>query len=273
MDVKELSHDTKLFRLDLGGTDITLGLPIGKHIIIYSQNPQSCIDTGLWNGKPDADNNTAEIQRKYTPTTGDETLGYVDIVVKVYKPGTVKMPDGREMHWADGGKGSLNLHSKKPGDYIDVNGPVGVHEYLGRGTFKMPGRVTTVKHVGMMAGGTGLTPMLQIIRASLRDPLDQTRFTLIYANKTEDDILCKDMLEEAAEQSKGRFILHYTLDFAPSDWPHKKGFITEVMIKECLPPPAENTMILMCGPPPMIELACKKNLDALGYKKELMATF
>ena len=40
-------------------------------------------------------------------------------------------------------------------------GPLGVNEYLGRGTFKLPGKTITVKHVGMMAGGTGITPMLQ----------------------------------------------------------------------------------------------------------------
>ena len=28
MDVKELSHDTKQFRLDLGGKGIALGLPV-----------------------------------------------------------------------------------------------------------------------------------------------------------------------------------------------------------------------------------------------------
>lgn len=273
IDVKELSHDTKQFRLDLGGKDVKLGLPVGKHIVVYSKNPQSCLASGKWNGKPDPDNNAHEIQRKYTPITGDEAPGYVDLVIKVYKPGTVKMPDGKEIEWADGGKGSLNFDSKQPGDYIEINGPVGIHEYLGKGTFKKPGGEVTVKHVGMMAGGTGLTPMLQVVMAALRDPLDQTKFSLIYANKTEDDILCREKLEEAAEQSKGRFTLHYTLDFPPKVWSHKKGFITAEMIKECLPPPSEDTIILMCGPPPMIEHACKKNLDTLGYDKKLWMTF
>jgi len=273
MDVKELSHDTKQFRLDLGGKGIALGLPVGKHIVLYAPNLKSCVESGLWNGRPDADKQAQEIQRKYTPVTGNEVTGFVDIVVKVYKPGKVKMPDGKEIEWADGGKGSLYLHSKKPGDYIEINGPVGVHEYLGRGTFKTPGRITTVRHVGMMAGGTGLTPMLQIISAALRDPEDRTKFSMIYANKTEDDILCKNLLEDAVVRSKGRFTLHYTLDFPPSGWNHKKGFITEAMIKECLPPPSQDTMVLMCGPPPMVEFACKKNLEALGYATESMMSF
>jgi NAD(P)H-flavin reductase len=40
----------------------------------------------------------------------------------------------------------------------------------------------------MIAGGTGLTPMYQIIRSSLQDPKDKTELALIYANVEEDDI-------------------------------------------------------------------------------------
>jgi cytochrome-b5 reductase len=40
----------------------------------------------------------------------------------------------------------------------------------------------------MVAGGTGLTPMYQIIKASLKDPKDTTKLCLIYANISEDDI-------------------------------------------------------------------------------------
>lgn len=40
----------------------------------------------------------------------------------------------------------------------------------------------------MLAGGTGLTPMYQIIKASLRDAEDKTVLRLIYANVNEEDI-------------------------------------------------------------------------------------
>merc|ERR1712050_502343 len=104
---------------------------------------------------------------------------------------------------ADGGKGSLFLDSKRVGDEIEINGPIGVNEYLGRGTFKLPGRTVTVKKIGMMAGGTGLTPMLQVAQAIMRDPEDTSIVSLLYANKTTDDILCKDLLDRQER-------LHYT---------------------------------------------------------------
>lgn len=273
IDIKELSSDTKRFRLCLGGKNTTLGLPVGKHLSIYA--PNASVSTGKWNGQADGmtDRGKAEIERKYTPTTGNETPGYVDLVIKVYRPGTVKMPDGKEVNWENGGKIGLYMDTKKVGDYIEINGPSGINEYLGKGTWKLPGRTMTVKHVGMMAGGTGLTPMLQVVSASLLDPQDATTFSLIYANKTEDDILCKDLLDDCVARSNGRFKLTYTLDFPPANWAGKKGFITQEMIKECLPAPGADSLILMCGPPPMVDFACKKNLEALGFEKTRMVAF
>lgn len=272
-EITQLSPDTKRFRVSFGGSSTILGLPVGKHISIICPNPPSCLSNGTWNGKPDEDKAKAEIERKYTPTTGNETPGHVDLVIKCYRPGTVTMPDGRETKWADGGKLSLHLDSRKVGDTLDVNGPFGVNEYQGRGKFKVPGQLLQVKHVCMMAGGTGLTPMLQVVQAALLDPEDQTHFSLIYANKTETDILCRDLLEDAERRANGRFKLTFTLDFPPPGWQHKTGFITQDMIKEVFVPPSENPIILMCGPPPMVEFACKKNLEAIGYNKKSMIPF
>merc|ERR1719375_2011530 len=115
------------------------------------------------------------------------------------------MPDGKEVTWADGGKMSLYLDSLKVGDSINIYGPIGVIEYLGCGKFKVPGGTKQTNHVGMMAGGTGITPMLQVVAAAMKDKADTTRFSLIYANKTKDDILVKDLLEEYEQKSQGRF--------------------------------------------------------------------
>ena len=52
-------------------------------------------------------------------------------------------------------------------------------------------------------------------------------------------------------------------------WKYSKGFISADMIKDHLPPPDDDTLILMCGPPPMINLACLPNLDKLGYTPKM----
>lgn len=56
--------------------------------------------------------------------------------------------------------------------------------------------VWQVRKLGMMAGGTGITPMLQIISAIMREGSADLEMTLIFANKSEDDILLRNMIEK-----------------------------------------------------------------------------
>ena len=46
-----------------------------------------------------------------------------------------------------------------------------------------------------IAGGSGLTPMLQIAQEVVRNPEDKTEVMLVFANKSEDDILLKKELD------------------------------------------------------------------------------
>lgn len=45
------------------------------------------------------------------------------------------------------------------------------------------------------------------------------------------------------------------------------------MIKRDLPGPESNALVLLCGPPPMVEFACKKNLSAMGYDMKRVVCF
>lgn len=113
----------------------------------------------------------------------------------------------------------------------------------------------------------------QVAKAVLEDPQDTTELSLIYANKTEGDILVRDLLDEAAASSNGRFKVHYTLDFPPEGWTGGKGFVSADMITAQLPrPQGTETLVMMCGPPPMVS-AAQKNLAALGYPKEAHVAF
>ena len=47
----------------------------------------------------------------------------------------------------------------------------------------------------------------------------------------------------------------------------------EQMVREHLPAPSDDTVILMCGPPPMIQYACTPNLNAVGHAKEAQIVF
>eukprot|EP00581_Thalassiosira_minuscula_P000367 CAMPEP_0183740384 /NCGR_PEP_ID=MMETSP0737-20130205/59497_1 /TAXON_ID=385413 /ORGANISM="Thalassiosira miniscula, Strain CCMP1093" /LENGTH=315 /DNA_ID=CAMNT_0025975431 /DNA_START=39 /DNA_END=986 /DNA_ORIENTATION=- len=255
---ESLSHDTRRFTFALpNGPKGLLGLPVGQHITLKFTEKL-------------ADGGTKNHQRSYTPTTGNDTPGTVTFVIKVYKAGVhPKFPEG--------GKMSQHLDSLKIGDTVDMRGPKGHMTYHKNGAFTVhpllkrdPDQQRKAKHFGMIAGGTGITPMLQMMHAVLRDePNSDVTVSLLYANQTEDDILVRQELEESVEKYNGRFKLHYTVDRAPADWKYSEGFITKEMIETHLPKASADgsTQILMCGPPPMVKFACLPNLEALGFKK------
>ncbi|XP_058859080.1 NADH-cytochrome b5 reductase 2-like [Acipenser ruthenus] len=141
---------------------------------------------------------------------------------------------------------------------------------LQSGQTKSKASKRSVKHVGMVAGGTGISPTLQLIRHITLDPKDDTKCYSISANQTE-DILLRAELEEVLENHPEQFRLWYTLDKPPQGW--KYSFINADMIKDHMQPPADDVLILMCGPPPMIQFACQPNLGKQGYKQEARFAF
>lgn len=174
---------------------------------------------------------------------------------------------------------SQYLENLRLQDTIDFRGPSGLLVYKGKGQFairpdkKSEAKIKEVKKVGMIAGGTGITPMLQLIRAIVKDPNDPTICHLLFANQSEKDILLQPELEEIEAENPHRVIIWYTLDKAPEGWKYSEGFVSEQMIQDHLHPPADDVLILMCGPPPMIEFACNPNLDKLGYSQDARFAF
>jgi len=245
-----VSHDTRRFRFALPSPDHILGLPVGQHVYL-----SATINDNL-------------VVRPYTPVSSDDDVGYFELVIKVYF---------RNVHpkFPDGGKMSQHLESLQIGDTIDVRGPSGLLVYNGRGQFAIKANkkaepvIRSVRKVGMIAGGTGITPMLQMIHAIFKDSSDKTEVSLLFANQTDGDILLRSELEELRERYSDRFHLWYTLDRPPQDWKFSAGFINADMIREHLPAPADDVLILMCGPPPMIDFACQPNLDKLGYSPSM----
>uniref|UniRef100_A0A158P9P8 Cytochrome-b5 reductase n=1 Tax=Angiostrongylus cantonensis TaxID=6313 RepID=A0A158P9P8_ANGCA len=263
-----VSHDTRKFRFRLPSDNHILGLPVGKHVYLSAK-----IDGKL-------------VVRPYTPVSSDEDLGYVELMIKLiidvitllilllwsyiyccastfyltlqvyFRNVNPKFPEG--------GKMSQYLEQMKIGDTIDFRGPSGLLVYNGNGRFaiqsdkKSPPKERVFKEVVMIAGGTGITPMLQIIKAILKNPTDRTHISLLFANQSEEDILCRKELDELATDHSDSFNVWYTVDRPPENWKYSSGF-------EHLPAPSENCVVLMCGPPPMINFACTPNLDKLAY--------
>ncbi|KAF3034389.1 hypothetical protein E8E12_002902 [Didymella heteroderae] len=152
-----------------------------------------------------------QIARSYTPTSSNKDAGRLELTIKIY----------------EGGKLTPYLSNLSIGDKVEIRGPKGEMKY----------HKNLVKELGMIAGGTGITPMFQIIRRICEDPRDGTKTTLLYANKTEVDILLKEELDKFAEKYD-QFKVQYVLSNPPETWHGGKGRVNKEMIEKFLPAPA-----------------------------------
>ncbi|MCJ1388312.1 hypothetical protein MMC18_001158 [Xylographa bjoerkii] len=181
------------------------------------------------------------VSRSYTPVSNNSDLGRLELCIKVY-------PDG-----ALTGHYMTNL---KIGDSVEFRGPTGMMRY----------RKGMCSQIGMVAGGTGITPMYQVIRAICEDPSDKTTISLLYGNNTLNDILLRDKLDGFAKTYPEKFRVWYVLGKPPKDWQYGNGYVTKDLAQTRLPAPAPDSKIMLCGPPGLVN-AMKKSLVELGFDK------
>ncbi|XP_033144631.1 NADH-cytochrome b5 reductase-like protein isoform X1 [Brassica rapa] len=212
-DTATVSHNTKLFRFSFDPS-----ANLGLHVA-------SCLLTRAPLGY-NAEGKTKYVVRPYTPISDPEAKGYFDLLIKVY-------PDG---------KMSQHFASLKPGDVLEVKGPIEKFKYS----------PNMKKHIGMIAGGSGITPMLQVIDTIVKNPEDNTKITLLYANVSPDDILLKQKLD-ALQANHPNLKVFYTVDNPTKNWKGGVGYVSKDMALKGLPLPADDTLILVCGPPGMME--------------------
>ena len=123
--------------------------------------------------------------------------------------------------------------------------------------------------------------MYQILDYALKDPSNKTRFTLIFANVTEKDILLKEQFDALAKQHPDTLNVVYTLDKPEQGWAGAVGYVSQQMVEKYLPKAAlgEKAKIFVCGPPGQVAaVAGKKDgmkqgalsgiLKDLGYSED-----
>jgi NAD(P)H-flavin reductase len=169
---------------------------------------------------------------------------------------------------------SQDCDSLKIGDYLDFRGPVGEFEYISDGGFLLDGEECKGARFNMLAGGTGITPCMQIASEILRHPSDPTQVSLIFACREEGDLLMRSTLDEWAAHFPKKFKVHYILsDNTPPDWKYSTGFVDSQLFAEHLHAPGDDVYNLMCGPPIMLDRGCTPNLVKLGHTKNKIFSF
>ena len=128
-----------------------------------------------------------ELRRSYSICAGKDE--------NVLKVGIKRVEGGAFSTWA--------TESLSPGDVIDAMPPMG--------KFHTPIEPTASKHYLGFAGGSGITPVLSIIKTVLaREP--RSRFTLVYANQRISSIMFREELEDLKNIHLGRFTVLHVLE-------------------------------------------------------------
>ena len=179
-----------------------------------------------------------EVRRAYSLCSSPVTDEYLAVTVK-------RVDDGLLSNW-------LPDHLKK-GSTIHVMEPMG--------QFTSTYAATNKRHIIMFAGGSGITPMMSIIKTLLAEEPD-SMCSLIYGNRDEHSIIFKKQLEAMQTADEGRLHVIHILDNAPMNWQGYSGLLNHEMLTklfERIPNWGnEKTTYLMCGPEGMM-----KNVESL----------
>lgn len=173
------------------------------------------------------------VVRPYTPISTNAQVGSFDLLVKDYGDGTLSHRLCRTTRVGDA----------VPFAHVPAN--VKAQAPFGVGT------------VAMIAGGTGITPMIQAAHAVLGDPAGTTRVVLLYSSRTADDVLGRELLDAWARRHPERFRVEYTLTREPAaassrGWRgYSRGRISRAMVEAHVP--KEDVLVFVCGPESMYE--------------------
>lgn len=165
------------------------------------------------------------VVRPYTPITDTEKTGSFDLLIKKYKDG----------------KMTNHIFDLKPSDTLSFKGPI----------LKWKWQPNQFQDITLIGGGTGITPLYQVIHQVLKNPEDKTKITLVYGNKSPEDILLKPELDTLAKKYPDRFAVKYYVDSdaGVKDFEGTVGYIDKPALKSVLKGPSPLSHVFICGPP------------------------
>ncbi|ODH43651.1 hypothetical protein ACO22_00995 [Paracoccidioides brasiliensis] len=246
-----VSPDTRRFSFKLSHESQSLGLPVGKHVMLKIDDPST---------------NEALI-RAYTPTSETNAVGTMDLLIKLY-PSTPNYPNG--------GKMTMAIDKLPLGATVNFKGPIGKFEYLGKGEVLLGGKTRHVQSFYMICAGSGITPIFQVLRAIMQDAEDHTSCVVLDGNKTEADILCRAELDEFMTQHpKTRCHIIHTLTEPSESWPGRRGRISEDLLREYVNVDVKKnkeSVVLICGPEALAD-AVRKILLGMGWNESDLVFF
>lgn len=154
--------------------------------------------------------------------------------------------------------GRLVSDETRVGDVLSVLGP--------SGSFG-PSAASGPRALVLLAGGSGITPMMSIARTLLSlEP--ETTIHLVYGNRSKADIPFLGELGDLAREHGGRFSVRHVLSEPAEGFEHTRGALTrDVVEREVRPLLTPSSEVLVCGPEGMMSEA-RAALDGLGVPRD-----
>ena len=159
--------------------------------------------------------------------------------------------------------GKLEIMVQRKGifsTFITDEAPVGTELWMGEpsGDFHHDS-IRDRKHILAIAGGSGVTPFLSMMKA-IREGSEDFRLTLIYGARTRAHI----PFDPEGFKSEGVDTVIVLSDEEADGYRH--GFITADLLKECID---DDTSVFMCGPDAMYRFV-RGELQKLGFDQTLI---
>ncbi|MHA6696034.1 1,2-phenylacetyl-CoA epoxidase subunit PaaE [Homoserinimonas sp. A520] len=145
--------------------------------------------------------------------------------------------------------------SLKPGEVLDVMSP--------QGTFTT--ELGTGKHFAAIVAGSGITPIMSLARSALAAS-PGARFSLVYSNRTAQDVMFLEELADLKDRYPDRFALFHVLTREHRNSELLSGRVDEERLAtflEHLVRPADVDEWFICGPFDLVQLV-RDTLEAAG---------
>ena len=153
--------------------------------------------------------------------------------------GIKRVPGGVFSTWAN--------EALRDGDTLRVMTP--------DGRFVLPDPPPAPRTIAAFAAGSGITPILAILKAVLATE-PEARVFLFYGNRTTEGILFRDEIEDLKDRHLSRLSVFHVLSREAQDVPVLNGHLdaakVRVLLRSVLPAGAIDQAFI-CGPQPMIE--------------------
>uniref|UniRef100_A0A7S3Y663 FAD-binding FR-type domain-containing protein n=1 Tax=Heterosigma akashiwo TaxID=2829 RepID=A0A7S3Y663_HETAK len=184
--------------------------------------------------------------RFYSPITRKCQHGSIDLLIKTSPAESTGM--------------TRHIMDLKPGQYLEFCGPKGGFNF----------DLMQVPKIGLIAGGVGISPMIQIIREVMYSKKN-VEVTLLWGVEFMSELVYMQKLEKLQQQNPNLKVV-YVLNHPPFSWEGEVGFIDKDKICKYMPQPGDQSKIIVCGTWKMCQVM-KGLLPECGYEKDNFYSF